>query len=331
MKLRPIGTMTTFALSCLLALLAAHVQPAVKVPRIGILEPGPPEAATPRPCLEGFRHGLGDLGYHEGKTITLDYRYAESEPDRLPGLATDLVQHMPDAIFTHTPAAALAAKQATTTIPIVVGVASDVVELGIVESLAQPGGNLTGLELRDTDLTGKRLELLKEAVPQIARVAILVNPTYRAHDRIPSDFEAEARVLGIQVQRVEASDALAFEGAFAAMANGQVDALVILDTALTSAHRQRILELALTHRLPTISGGRHFAAAGSLLAYGAYVGDMCHRAAVQIDKILKGAKPGSLPVEQPTKFELVINLKTATALGLTIPPAVLFQADEVIQ
>jgi putative ABC transport system substrate-binding protein len=187
------------------------------------------------------------------------------------------------------------------------------------------------MELLDVELAGKRLELLKEAVATITRVAVLVDPTYRGHDHIPDRIEREAQALGVQLQRVEASSAEAFEAAFAAMGQGGAEALMMMDTALFARHRQRLLELAVRYRLPTMSGGRHFAEAGSLLAYGAYPRDLCHRSAVLVDKILKGAKPANLPIEQPTTFKLVINLKTAQALGLTLPPLFLAQADEVLR
>jgi putative ABC transport system substrate-binding protein len=224
----------------------------------------------------------------------------------------------------------LAAKQATTTIPIVVGIAGSLVEEGLVASLARPGGNVTGLEIRDFELLGKRLELLKDAVPTLSRIAVLVSPTERQHDHVPRNIEAEARALSVQLQRVEADAPEAFEGAFAAMGHGKADALLIPEGPLFARNRHRLLELALRHRLPTACGGRHFAEAGCLLAYGVNVSDACQRSAVYIDKILKGAKPTELPVERPDKISLVVNRKTAEALGLTLSPVFLSQADEVI-
>lgn len=253
------------------------------------------------------------------------------QAESLPNLAAELVRLKPDIIWTHSIVAARAAKQATTTIPLVVGVGVDFVEHGLVASLARPGGNVTGLEHRDFDLTGKRLELLKQAVPTASRVAVLIDPTNPAHARVPGNIEAEARAFRVQLQRVEARDAEAFDKAFATMVQGRADALMIPEGAMLSRNQQRIFELATSKRLPTISGGQHFAEAGSLISYGANVGDICRRSAVFVDKILKGTKPADLPVERPTKFELVINLKTAKQISLTIPPNLLARADRVIK
>ena len=330
MTRRPIGLLVTLALGLFVAPLASDAQPPGHIPVVGVLEPGP-ASRPPRACLQGFAQGLSELGYREGHNLRLEYRYADFQPDRLQALAAELASLQPDIIFTHSPLGAQAAKQATPTIPIVVGAATDLVEQGLVASLPRPGGNLTGLELRDHELLGKRFELLKQALPQIARVAVLVDPALRAHHRIPGEFEVEARVLGVQLQRVEVGDPETFDTAFGTITEGRADALVLMDGVRFATHRQRLIELAHMHRLPTMAGGRHFAEAGSLMAYGAYAGDLCRRATVLVDKILKGTKPAELPVEQPTKFELVINLKTAEALGLTIPPTLLFQADEVIR
>jgi putative ABC transport system substrate-binding protein len=321
--------MVMLTLSLLVAPLAAEAQQREKIPQVGVLIPGPQQ--RPSPCLPAFQRGLRDLGYVEGQNIRFAYRYAEDQADRLSALATELVRLTPDVLWTHSIAAARATKQATTTIPIVVGVAAELVEQGVVASLERPSGNLTGLELQDTNLLGKRLELFKEALPTISRVAVLVDPAAPAHAHVPSNVEAEARALGVQLQRVEASGPAAFEAAFAAMVQSRTDALMIMDAVLFSVHRQQLLELARTHRLPTMSGGRHFAAAGSLVAYGAYAPDLCQRSAVHVDKILKGTKPADIPVERADKFYLVVNLKTAQALGLTLPPTFLFRADEVIQ
>ena len=319
----------TLALSIGVASVVAAAQSRGNIPQVGVLEPGPQQ--PPLGCLVAFRQGLRDLGYVEGQNITVAYSYAEGQRDRLSTLATELVQRTPDVLWTHSTPAALAAKQATITIPIVLGVASDLVEQGLVESLDRPGGNLTGVELRDVELIGKRLELFKEALPTISRVAILVDPSERAHNHVPSNIEGEARALGVQLQRVEAGAPEAFEAAFAAMMQGGADALMIMDAALFAAHQQRLLDLALRHRLPTMSGGRHFAEAGSLLAYGAYAPELCQRSAVFVDKILKGAKPATLPVERAYKFYLHVNLKTAAALGLTLPPTFLARVDQVLK
>jgi putative ABC transport system substrate-binding protein len=316
-------------LSLLVAPCATTAQPRGNLPLIGVLELGSQQA--PLGCLGAFRQGLRDLGYVEGRNITIAYRYAEGHRDRLAALAAELVWLTPDVLWTHSTPAALAVKQATSTIPIVLGVANDLVEQGLVERLERPGGNLTGLELRDVELLGKRLELFKEAVPTIARVAVLVDPSERAHDHVPSNIEAEARALGVQLQRVEAGNPEAFEAAFAAMVQGGANALIMMDTAFFVKHRPRLLALAARDRLPTISGTRGFAEAGSLLAYGAHVADLCQRSAVLTDKILKGATPADLPVERADTFYLVVNLKTAEALGLTLSPTFLYRADEVIK
>jgi putative ABC transport system substrate-binding protein len=272
---------------------------------------------------------LRDLGYVEGQSILLDYRYSKGHVDRLPALAAALVQRTPDVLWTNSDPAAWAAKRATTTIP-VVGVSDGLVDQGLVASVARPGGNLTGLEHPATSMPGKRLELLKEAVPTIARVAVLVDPTSAAHAHVPSNLTREAQALGLQLQRVEAGTPAAFDAAFAAMAQGGADALLIMGSPLVAAHRQQPLALALQHRLPTMAYGRHLAEAGSLLAYGVDSRALCQRSASFVHKILHGVKPADLPIEQAT-FQLVVNLKTAEALGVTLPPTFLFWADEVIQ
>jgi putative ABC transport system substrate-binding protein len=316
----------TLILSLLVAPLAAEAQPAAKIPTVGVLEPHPYPGAG---CLAAFRRGLGDLGYVEGQRIILEYRYGEFTPDRLPALAMDLVQRHPDVIWTHSARAALAVQQATTTIPIVVGASGDLVDAGLVTSRARPGGNLTGLESRSTELLGKHLEWLKAAVPTITRVAVLVHPAMPGHERIPSNAEPEAQALGLRLLRVEAGEPETFAGAFAAIAEHGAEALVIVDVARPSP--EQLVELALVRRLPTIAAPRFLAEAGSLLAYGANPRDLCRRSASYVDRILKGARPADLPVEGPLTFELVIDLKTAQALGLAIPPTLLFQADEVIK
>jgi putative ABC transport system substrate-binding protein len=289
-------------------------------------------AAEAWTCLNGFRQGLRDLGYVEDHTILLDSRYAEGQSERLPALAAALVQLGPDVLWTHSIEAARRVRQVTTAIPIVVGVTgADLVEEGLVTSLARPNGNLTGMELRDSELLGKRLELLKEAVPTISRVAVLVDPVARYLAPVPGNLAREANALGIQLLRVEASSPADFAGAFAAMVQWRADALLVPDHALFAIHKQQLLALALQHRLPTMAGGRPFAEAGSLLAYGAHPRELCQRSAVLVDKILKGAKPADIPVERTDKFYLIVNLKTAEALGLTLSPLFLAKADEVIR
>jgi putative ABC transport system substrate-binding protein len=320
----------TCILSLLAVPLATTAQPRGNIPLIGVLEPNP--EISPRSCWAAFQQGLHDLGYVEGQHLTFAYRYAANHFDRLPALAADLVRLTPAVLWTHSNAAALAAKQATTTIPIVVGVANELVTLGLVESLARPGGNLTGLDLRRNDLMGKRLELLKDAVPTISRMAVLVDPMNPLYAGVPQNIAPEAQALRVHLQRVEARQLEAFAGAFAAMVQGGADALMLPEgPPFGVGERQRLLELALQHRLPTICSHGGWGQDGCLLTYGASVDDLCARSAVLMDKILKGAKPADLPVERPSKFELIINLKTAQALGLTMPPALLLQADRVIQ
>jgi putative tryptophan/tyrosine transport system substrate-binding protein len=303
-----------------------------KIPRVGVLDPGlSPAKSTTTVCRDWLREGLRDLGYMEGNNIAIEYRFADGELQSLPKLASELVQLKPDIIWTHSIVAAQAAKQATGTIPIVVGVGVDFAEHRLVATLARPGGNVTGLEHRDIDLIGKRLEILTEAVPKASRVAVLIDRANPAHAQIPKNIEAEARALRVELQRVETNGPAAFDKAFAVMAQGRINALMIPESSMFARNRERIFDRARTSRLPTISGGQHFAEAGSLMSYGANVSDICRRSAFFIDKILKGAKPADLPVERPTKFELVINLKTAKQIGLTIPQSVLYRADKVIR
>ena len=309
--------------------LAAEAQRQGTIPRVGVLDPGPRLRLSP--CLPAFQQGLRDLGYVEGQNIAIEYRYAEGQPDRLAGLATELVRVAPDVIWIHSTPTALAAKRTISTIPVVIGVATDLEELGIVTSLARPGGNVTGFELRVLELLGKQLELFKAAVPTIVRLAVLVDPTRPDHVGVTRKLEAQAQALGVQLMRVEAGGPQAFDGAFATMGRGGSNGLMIVEAAGFAAHRQQLLALALRHRLPTISGGGYWAQEGALLAYGADVRDLCQRSAIYVDRILKGARPGDLPVERPTKFDLVINLKTAKALGLTIPPSLLARADQIIE
>jgi ABC-type uncharacterized transport system substrate-binding protein len=325
---RTVGGMVTLTLSLLVAPLAAEVQGRGKIPLVGVLDPS---ATGFRRCLDSFQQGLRDLGYVEGQTIAFAYRYAEGQHDRLPALAAELVRLPPDVIWTHSNAAALAAKQAITTIPVVVGVSQDLVELGVVKSLAQPGGNLTGLDLGVFERMGKRLELLKEAVPTVSRVAVLVNPTDPLSKEVPHNLEREAQALGVQLQRVEARGPGTFEAAFAAMVQGRADAVLLPEGPPLGPHMPRLLDLAHRHRLPTMCSARHYAKAGCLLAYGAFADELCQRSAVFVDQILKGAKPADLPVERGYKLYLDVNLKTAETLGLTLPPLFLFRVDEVIK
>ena len=326
--MRLIGLAVILTLSLILAPLAADAQQAMRVPRVGVLAPGVPPLAH----FEAFRQGLRDLGHLEGQTIVLEPRWEEGKPERYAALANDLARLKVDIIVAGTTPAALAAQKATATIPIVMSAtgAGDPVELGLVASLARPGGNITGLILQTHELAGKRLELLKETVPSVSHVALLWNPA-QVHQRQVKEHEAAARSLGMRLQPLEARGPGDFEGAFKAASQGRAGALIMAQSALFSIHRARLAELALNSRLPTISGETGFAQAGGLMNYGPNIVDSWRRAATYVHKILKGAKPADLPVEAPTKFELMINLKTAKALGLTIPQTILLQADQVIE
>jgi len=310
----------------------AEAQQPKKIFRIGILSPGLPGPTDSLFQLtEVMRQGLRDLGYVEGQNISFEYRFAEEKLDRLPQLAAELVTLNPDLIYTMTTPGALAAKKATTTIPIVIGSAGDLVKSGIVASLARPGGNITGLSFIGRELAGKHLELLKEAATKIFRVAVLVNPANPAWDNLLQDLEDVARVLGIRLQRVEARGPEQFEAAFVEATKGTANGLFVANDAMLNNHRKRIAELAAKHRLPAISERNEFAEAGGLMAYGPSLPDMHRRAATYVDKILKGTKPADLPVERPYKFQFIINLKTAKQIGLTIPQWTLMRADRVIR
>jgi putative ABC transport system substrate-binding protein len=319
----------TCALGCLgVAPLAPEAQPPTPVHRIGALS----SQATPGRgrFAEAFLEGMRALGYVEGQHFVLEYRAAAGHYERLPALAAELVQLKPEVIVAQGTPAALAAKAATTTIPIVMVGVGDPVGSGLVASLARPGSNITGVSLLAPDLVGKQLEFLKDLLPTISRVAVLWNPTNPAQALLREADEAAQR-LGIQLHRVEARSPDEFDRAFAAMTQAHAGALLVLVDTIFSVHRTRLVALAAQSRLPTMYQGRNLVEAGGLISYWASVSDGWRRGATYVDKILKGAKPADLPVEQPTKFELVINLKTAKALGITIPPTLLFLADEVIR
>jgi putative ABC transport system substrate-binding protein len=325
MWLNTIGLLVTCAFSLLTAPIA--VKAPAKVPRIGILSPAA-EASTP--VFEAFRQGLRELGYVEGQNIVLEFRLAAGRAERLRELAAELVQLPVEVILTDTMTATHVAKEATTTIPIVMASSSDPVQGGLVASLAQPGGNITGMALLAPELSGKRLELLKEVVPGVAQVAVLWNPRNPVVANVRAT-EVAAQALHLWLHLVEVPGAEALEAAFEAARQGRADALITLPDAMLWNQRLQVVSLAAQHQLPALFPEREFVDAGGLLSYGPSVPASFHRAATYVDKLLKGAKPADLPVEQPVKFELVINLKTAKALGLTIPPTILFQADEVIQ
>jgi putative ABC transport system substrate-binding protein len=314
----------------LLALvLPTQAQQPKKVPRIGILWIYSPDIASS--FAEAFRQGLRGLGYVEGQNIALEERWAEGRFDRLPSLAAELVRLNVDIIVTASTPAAQAGQQATRSIPIVMTNVSDPVESGLVSSLARPGGNVTGLSLMHPDLSGKRLELLKEIIPKVSRVAVLSNSSNPIIPPLLRETEAAARALGVQLQVVEVRGPTEFDSAFSAMTRDRAGALVVLPDGIFQNERRRIAALAAKSRLPAIYAWREAVDAGGLMAYGASVPDIFRRAAVYVDKILKGTKPADLPVEQPTKFELVINLKAAKQIGLTVPPNVLARADKVIK
>jgi putative ABC transport system substrate-binding protein len=309
--------------------LAAAVPGAAGIPRIGLLFTGAPPPESNR-AVEAFRRGLRDLGYVEGRTIMLEYRWApEGGYDRIPDLAADLVRLGVDVIVAQTNTHALAAKRATATIPIVFGAVSDPVESGLVASLARPGGNVTGSSLLAPEVVRKLLEFLREVVPAASRVAVLEDPEGSVRSR--REAEAAAQVLGLRLQRLDVRDPKELDQAFRAAMAARAQAVITIPSSFFARHRARVAELALKSRLPAVSIETGFVEAGGLLSYGPDIPDRFRRAATYVDKILKGAKPADLPVEQPTKFDLIVNLKTAKALGLTIPPAVLARADRVIE
>ncbi len=314
----------------LAAPLAAGAQQVGKVYRIGYLSAG---SATSNPrVIEAFRQGLRELGWVEGQNIVIEYRWAEGRFDRLPDLAADLVRLKVDVIAAAPAPAAVAAKNATGTIPIVMMGVADPVGQRLVASLARPGRNITGLSYSvGSNIFGKDLELLKEAVPKVRRVAVLFNPASPSQPLIISDVKGAAQSLGLQLQLLEARGPGEFDGAFAAMAKERVGALLVVTDPVFVPHRARLIDLAAKNRLPSLFTQGEDAEAGGLMSYGPRLADVWRRGASYVDKILKGAKPSDMPVEQPTKFELVINLKTAKALGLTIPPSLLSRADQVIE
>ncbi len=307
----------------------ADAQPAGKVPRIGFLGPTSP---SDRPHnLDAFRQRLRDLGWVEGQNIVIDHRYAEGAIDRLPDLVAELVRLKVDLIVSMGTQGVMAAKNATETIPIVMIAVRDPVGIGLIASLARPGGNVTGVSgYAGLETVAKQLGLLKETVPKVRRVAVLSNPDNAYHQRALREVNVAARSLGVQVLALEARGPNEFDGAFAAMAKEHVGALLVLSDAIFSSHGTRLADLAARSRLPAAYAVRESVEAGGLMSYGPDFRDLYRRSATYADKILRGAKPGDLPVEQPTKFELVINLKTAKALGLKIPPSLLQRADHVI-
>ena len=319
-----IGTLTG---SLLAAPLAAGAQPAKPVPRIGFLSTDPISARAQ--ALEAFREGLRELGYIEGRNIAIEVRSAEGSRDRLPTLASELVTRKVDVIATSTTPAIQAAKQATKTIPIVT-ISADPVGTGLVASLARPGGNITGISLAGPELSGKQLELVTEILPKVRRVAFVWDPANAALTLRLQEVETAARTLGLQIESLEVRTSRELESALESATTKHAGALIV-PPPIAIAYRRQIGDVAAKNRLPVIYEDRESVAHGGLMSYGANFADLWRRAATYVDKILKGAKPGDLPIEQPTKFELVINLKTAKALGLTIPQSLLQRADQVIE
>ena len=313
------------ALAALLVLgalpFAAGAQPAQPLPRVGVI------ASTKG--YEAFQEGLRELAFTEGQDVVFEFRSTEASP-RFADLAAELVRRRVDVIVAASTSAVLAVKRATTTIPIVM-LAADPVESGLVSSLDRPGGNITGLSFNEQDTSARRLELLKEAVPAATRVAVLTGPTNAVSGRILKDTERAASSLGVQLHSLQLHGPDTFAKTFAAMATRRPDSLIVLPAALPFVHRTRIIALTLRHRLPAMFWRREFVDVGGLMSYGPDQAAMYHRAAHYVSKILQGARPADLPVEQPGKFELIVNLKTAKALGLTLPQSVLLQADEVIE
>jgi len=309
-------------------LLTTEAQQIRTIPRVGMLLIGSPSAVEPH--IAAFRQGLRERGYVVSQNIALESRLADVS-QRLPDLATELVRIKVDVIVAQGTPAAQAARRATGTIPIVMAGSGDPVAAGLVESLARPGGNVTGNSILGPDLGGKRLELLREILPGVSRIAVLLNPNNPMHGIDMRALEAAAKTLGIALQPLEARSVDDFERAFGTAASSRAGAMLVSADAFLTAHRMRLAHLAAGNRLPTIYGLSGFAEAGGLISYGVSPPEMFRRAATYVDKILKGAKPADLPIEQPTKFELVINLKTAKALGLTIPHSVLIRADRIIQ
>jgi putative ABC transport system substrate-binding protein len=312
---------------------AVGAQPAGKIYRIGFLASGSGSGTAHPRALEMFRQGLRELGWVEGRNVVIEYRYAEGQRERLAGLAEELVRLKVDVIAASPTPAALAARSATRTIPIVGISLTEPVRLGLAASLARPGGNITGVTYGlDTTIFGKQLELLREAVPKARRVAVLSNPAGTPANALMIDsVKTAARSLGVQLQLLEARAPGELGGAFAAMAHEHAGALLLMGDPMFFLHRGRLAELALKHRLPAMSTQAQWVEAGGLISYGPSVPDMYRRAAKYVDKLLKGARPADLPIEEPTRFELVINLKTAKALGLTIPTSVLGRADQTIE
>jgi putative ABC transport system substrate-binding protein len=332
-----VGSLIALTLSLWMVLCAAYAQTAKTMPRIGMILGGTRSPSTESPqwqpggVVAGFRDELRALGYSEGQTIAFEYRWGENTPERWPALVAELAALPVDVLVVYSGAAAQAARQVTTTIPIVVAASgSDLVETGLVASMARPGGNVTGLTLMTTAMHQKRLELLKEAVPGLSHVAVLAFPS-PSLSRQWAAFETAARGLGLELRLLSVRHPDDLDGALAAAVQAGSQAIITAQQPFARQHRARIAALALQHRVPTMSGEVEFAEAGGLMTYGPNIAESWRRAASYVDKILKGTQPADLPVEQPRRFELVLNLKTAKALGITLPPTLLILADKVLQ
>jgi putative tryptophan/tyrosine transport system substrate-binding protein len=323
MRRRQFITVAAGAFACPLVVLAQQIG---RMPSVAFFTAGSRSNALPV-LVEALRQ----LGWIEGKNVRFELRYADNHLDRLPELAAGLVRLNVNVIVTAGTLAPQAAKQATTAIPIVMSSAGDPLRSGLVTSLARPGGNVTGMSLMVTDLGAKRLELLKELLPQISRVAVLWNAANPYPGLVFRETKTAAQTLGVEIQSLEVREPHDFDRVFAAAKRQLPDALITVEDPLTANYRNQIVDFAATNRLPAIYGMREFVEAGGLMSYGARISELYRRAAIYVDKILRGAKPADLPIEQPTKFELVINLKTAKVLGLTVPPSLIARADEVIE
>ncbi len=323
----PLAALILMAAAVVAVPLAADAQPATKAFRIGYLGLEP----SPSPYLEAFRAGLRRVGYVEGQNITIESRFADGKADRLPALASELVGLKVDVIVGVTGGAAQAAKNASVTIPIVIGVSGDPVEAGFVSSLARPGGNITGMTYLQPDLAGKRLQTLREVSPRLTRVAVLMNPKHAGENQDWREMDTAARTIGVTLQNHMMPANNDLTEIFAAITRDRAEAIVMIPGPITNLNRKQIAEFGLKARLPVMAGWSEYVEAGSLMSYGPSRRDISRRLASFVDRILKGEKPADLPVERPTRFELVVNLRTAKALGLTIPPSLLLQADEVIE
>jgi putative ABC transport system substrate-binding protein len=324
-------TRASMAFLLVVTQLAAPVTvPAQRVPTLGLLSTGT-DPIKPNPVWIQFLDQLGQLGYVEGRNIAIERRFGGGRYERVAEFVKELSARQVDVIVATGDVESLAAKRGLPTTPVVMMLVQDPVHTGLVASLAHPGGNVTGLTTQAPELYSKRLEVLKEAQPSVKRAGVLFNPTSASSVAAMKEMDSAARILAFQLRRLELRDAQGLEHAFATIGHDRLQALVVITDGLTFNQRTRIAELAVKHHVPTICEAREFVVIGCLVAYGPSYGDLARRAAVYVDRILRGAKPADLPVEQPTKFELVINLKTAKALGLTIPPSLLLRADQVIE